>query len=241
MAEPSFRAARQTESIQPPRRTLLRLRRHEPAEVTFSPLAWLKLLMFLHAGETEVGGFGVSAEKRPLYIEDFVTVRQTTSLVTVAFDDTAVADYFDDCIDRGLMPARFARIWIHTHPGQSAQPSTVDEETFERVFGNCDWAMMFIVRRTAGDRCNLPPTNGDFMLLPRQIIALRKIVSKAASRLGFSTVRIERHEHGPCAMATDGRRAVIFQWDEPEANEFPAVEGLSPRPVRRQHSARRPG
>jgi proteasome lid subunit RPN8/RPN11 len=125
-----------------------RRRRKEPATVTFSPLAWLKLLMFLHAGDTEVGGFGISSEKQPLYIEDFVTVKQTVTAMTVAFDDTAVADYFDDCIDKGLTPGRFARIWIHTHPGESAQPSSVDEETFDRVFGDCDWAVMLIVSRT---------------------------------------------------------------------------------------------
>jgi proteasome lid subunit RPN8/RPN11 len=116
--------------------------------VTFSPLAWLKLLMFLHAGDTEVGGFGISAENQPLYIADFVTVKQAVTSVTVAFDDAAVADYFDDCIDRGLTPARFARIWIHTHPGSSPNPSGVDEETFARVFGGCDWAVMLIVSHT---------------------------------------------------------------------------------------------
>ncbi|HZK81207.1 MAG TPA: hypothetical protein VFC46_09080 [Humisphaera sp.] len=71
------------------------------------------------------------------------------------------------------------------------------------------------------------------MLLPKQIIALKKIVSRAAGRFGFSTVRIERHERGPRAMATDGRRAVIFQWDEPEADKYPPIEGLSAKPVRK--------
>ena len=70
------------------------------------------------------------------------------------------------------------------------------------------------------------------MLLPKQIVALGKIVARAAGRLGLSTVRIERHERGPRAMATDGRRAVIFQWDEPEAAKYPAIEGLNPKPVR---------
>jgi hypothetical protein len=146
--EPSFQAARHTDKSQPSRKMSLHPRRREPSTaITFAPLAWLKLLMFLHAGDTEVGGFGISSEKRPLYIEDFVTVKQTVSAVTVAFDDTAVADYFDDCIDRGLTPARFARIWAHTHPGESPDPSSVDEETFHRVFGSCDWAVMLIVSR----------------------------------------------------------------------------------------------
>jgi hypothetical protein len=70
------------------------------------------------------------------------------------------------------------------------------------------------------------------MLLPKQIVALGKIVARHASRFAHSTVRIERSERGPRAMATDGRRAVIFSWDEPEANKYPRIEGLNPAPVR---------
>jgi hypothetical protein len=142
--QPGLHAARQPQRLKFPKHR----RREHPAAVIFSPLAWLKLMLFLHAGDTEVGGFGISAEKQPLYVEDFQTVKQVCTCVTVAFDDTAVADYFDDCIDKGLTPARFARIWAHTHPGESPQPSTVDEETFQRVFGECDWAIMLIVSRT---------------------------------------------------------------------------------------------
>jgi proteasome lid subunit RPN8/RPN11 len=131
-------------------------KRHQPRQsppekatcLTFSPLAWLKLMLFLHAGDTEVGGFGVSSEDDQLYITDFVTVRQHVSAVTVEFEDEAVADYFDHCVDQGLQPDRFARVWLHTHPGWSPDPSSVDEETFARVFGGCDWAIMFIIGRT---------------------------------------------------------------------------------------------
>jgi proteasome lid subunit RPN8/RPN11 len=122
--------------------------RESPQRLTFSPLAWLKLQWFLHAGETEVGGFGVSAEHDPLYVQDFVTVMQRTTAVTVAFDDDAVADLFDALVDAGLPPARFARLWIHTHPGDSPHPSSTDEQTFGRAFGGCDWAVMFILSRT---------------------------------------------------------------------------------------------
>ena len=68
--------------------------------------------------------------------------------MSVEFNDTAVADYFDACVDAGLPPSRFARIWCHTHPGSSADPSGTDELTFARVFGSCDWSVMFIVSRT---------------------------------------------------------------------------------------------
>src|SRR5687768_904185 len=104
-----------------------------PRSLTFAPLAWLKLQYLCHVGDTEVGGFGISHEKDLLYIEDFRTIPQHTTVASVQFLDQAVADYFDQCVDQGLPPARFGRIWLHTHPGSSAQPSQVDEETFARV------------------------------------------------------------------------------------------------------------
>lgn len=116
--------------------------------LTFSPRAWLKLQFLLHAGATEVGAFGLSAEEDLLYVEDVVTVTQRVTVGSVAFDDRAVADHFEACFERGLPPARCGRIWIHTHPGDSAEPSPTDEDTFERVFGTCDWALMFILSRT---------------------------------------------------------------------------------------------
>ncbi len=134
----------------------------------FSPLAWLKLKFFCHAGETEVGGFAVSAEHDPLYVQDFVTVHQHTTVVSVEFDDAAVADHFDDAVDAGLTPARFARIWCHTHPGESPEPSTTDEHTFARVFGACDWSVMFILSRTGRTyaRLGFSAGPGGSVLLP---------------------------------------------------------------------------
>ena len=113
----------------------------------FTPYAWAKLHWFCHHGGTEIGGFGITPADDLLLIEDFVTVHQSASVVHVAFDDDAVADFFDQQVDAGLTPQRFARIWLHTHPGSSPYPSGQDEETFSRVFGSCDWAVMFILAR----------------------------------------------------------------------------------------------
>ena len=116
--------------------------------LTFSPLAWLKLQFLCHAGPTEVAAFGLAAEDDPLYLEDILVVRQRCTPVTVAFDDEAVADLFDSMVDAGIPPGRFARVWLHTHPGASVEPSGTDEDTFHRVFGGCDWAVMAILGRT---------------------------------------------------------------------------------------------
>jgi len=114
----------------------------------FSPTAWSKLLFFRDRGETEIGGFGISASDDLLYIEDLVLVKQDVTVASVAFDDEAVADHFETQVVAGRKPEQFARVWAHTHPGESAEPSVTDEETFHRVFGRCDWAVMFILSRT---------------------------------------------------------------------------------------------
>jgi hypothetical protein len=72
-----------------------------------------------------------------------------------------------------------------------------------------------------------------YVFLPKQILALKRIVAKAAGRYAYSNVRIERTDGGPRAMATDGRRAVVFNWDEPQADKFPPVEGMSSAPAKR--------
>jgi hypothetical protein len=110
-----------------------------------TPYAFAKLVCLRDLGSTEVGAFGISSQEDLLLVEDVVLVQQRCTSVTVLFDDTAVADYFDAQIDQGRQPEEFGRIWIHTHPGNSPAPSCTDEETFERCFGGADWALMFVL------------------------------------------------------------------------------------------------
>ena len=114
-------------------------------QLRFSPAAWAKLLYLRDIGDTEVGGFGISRGEDPFYIDDVRLVGQTCTSVAVVFNDDAVADFFDEQVDTGLRPDQFSRLWIHTHPGECPRPSLTDEETFARVFGSTDWALMFIL------------------------------------------------------------------------------------------------
>ena len=133
----STRLRRQSRQTRHSRRPPLRL----------TPYAWAKLLHLRDLGGTEVGGFGVSSPDNLLLVEDVQLVQQQCTPVTVKFDDSSVADYFDAQVDSGRTPEQFGRIWVHTHPGNSPHPSCTDEETFARCFGSADWAMMFIVAR----------------------------------------------------------------------------------------------
>lgn len=146
-------------------------KKNHPWALRFSPTAWAKLLYFRDKSECEVGGFGITHPDDLLYVLDFITVKQKVTVVSVRFDDAAVADYFEDQVDLGRIPQQFARVWLHTHPGDSPQPSMTDEETFQRVFGNCDFSIMCIIAQGnqsfARIRFNAGP--GGQMTIPVQI------------------------------------------------------------------------
>lgn len=101
-------------------------------------------MWFLHRGGTEVAGFGRYAPDDPLYVTHFDVVAQRATAVSVEFDDYALLDYAEDRLAEGAPP----RLWVHTHPGSSPHPSGTDEATFPRVFGRCDWSVMFICSHT---------------------------------------------------------------------------------------------
>ena len=143
----------------------------ERVTLRFSPTAWAKLLYFRDRSDNEVGGFGISDPDDLLFVREFITVKQEVTCVSVKFDDSAVADFFDAQVDLGRKPEQFARIWLHSHPGDSPEPSAIDEDTFQRVFGNCQWAVLFVVaqdnRIYAKLRFNVGP--GGHVLIPTEI------------------------------------------------------------------------
>ncbi len=83
-----------------------------------------------------------------MYLEDIAVLKQKATSVSTNMDDTALADFTDDMVDAGRKPEQFLRIWLHTHPGSSVDPSHTDEITFREAFGDCDWAIMGILGRT---------------------------------------------------------------------------------------------
>ena len=139
----NLKQAKQRSSLQVEKNT----ERTRKPVLKFSPTAWAKLLYFRDKSDNEVGGFGITEPDDLLCVRDFITVKQKVTPVSVRFDDEAVADFFENQVDLGRKPEQFARVWLHSHPGDSPEPSIIDEETFERVFGGCQWAVMFILAR----------------------------------------------------------------------------------------------
>lgn len=143
---PNSRTRRPTQTSPMPSMWTAPMARTTPT-LRFTPYAWAKLQFLRDLGDTEVGGFGIAPADDLLLVEDFQLVRQQCTPVSVQFQDDAVADFFDQQVDVGRRPQQFGRIWLHTHPGNSAQPSSIDEETFARCFGRADWTVMFILAR----------------------------------------------------------------------------------------------
>jgi proteasome lid subunit RPN8/RPN11 len=151
----------------------------ERLALRFSPTAWAKLLYFRDQSDNEVGGFGITDPDDLIFVREFITVKQEVTPISVRFDDSAVADFFDTQVDLGRKPEQFARIWLHSHPGDSPEPSGIDEDTFERVFGNCEWAVLFVVARDNNTYAklsfNVGP--GGQVLIPTEIDYSRDFVS----------------------------------------------------------------
>lgn len=145
--------------------------KNRPWALRFSPTAWAKLVYFRDQSENEVGGFGITPEDDLLYVQDFITVKQKVTFASVKFADEAVANYFEDQVDLGRKSQQFARIWLHTHPGDCPKPSMTDENTFQRVFDGCDFAIMCIIAQGnqsyAQVRFNVGP--GGQILIPVQV------------------------------------------------------------------------
>jgi hypothetical protein len=98
--------------------------------------------------DNEVGGFGITKSDDLLFVMDLILVRQKVTVVSVSFDDTSVADFFEHQVEQKRKPEQFARIWLHTH--SAIRPiQHDDEETFDRVLANVTGRVMFIWLRTA--------------------------------------------------------------------------------------------
>ena len=125
---------------------------------------------------------------------DIVTLRNSITgglAAEIVADDASVADFFDEQVDRGLMPEQCGRLWLHTHPGDSAEPSWIDEETFARCFGRTDWSVMFIIaeggQHYARLRFNVGPAGAMEVAVEVDTAAVKDCIMRGLSHAGNCT------------------------------------------------------
>lgn len=113
----------------------------------FTRRAFAKLCLIRDREDYEVAAFGVTPWWDPCTVVDLILPKQVCSWGTVEMDDddlVILQDLADQC---GVCNHQFRHLWIHTHPGESAEPSKTDTETFEDHFGEFDFAMMHILSK----------------------------------------------------------------------------------------------
>ena len=62
-------------------------------KLRFSPYAYAKLLWMRDRGNTEVAGYGVTATEDPLFVTDFILVKQECTAASFDFDSEDIVDY----------------------------------------------------------------------------------------------------------------------------------------------------
>lgn len=128
-------------------------------KLRFNTYAWAKLRYLRDKGRTEVGFMAVTLKENPSLVIDVVMPKQINSYAFVEFKEEVLHEFYERMVDDGYDVEEFARIWCHTHPGDSAHPSGQDEETFKKEFGNCHWAIMFILGKTDQTTCRIKYMN----------------------------------------------------------------------------------
>lgn len=130
----------------------------EKGKLLLSPYALAKMRWFCQRDAVEISGFGITDKE--FRIVDFMTTKQTVSGASIDLDILDVGRLWEDLTDQGLTMEQFGRIWLHTHPGNSNTPSSTDEETFHKHFGNCSWNVMAIMGRDGAIRAEIRFTVG---------------------------------------------------------------------------------
>jgi len=115
-------------------------------KLNFTPDTWCQLNYMCKRASTEIGCFAITHPDDRLFVTDLWFPKQECTAATVEFDDESIAEEIDRLSDTHPMDECF-RIWIHTHPGDSPNPSGTDEETFSKVLGHFDWAVMAILAK----------------------------------------------------------------------------------------------
>lgn len=111
--------------------------------IRFSPAAYQKIVYFLQK-DVEVGGFCLTDGD---LVTDFIVVEQESSGATFDFTKEGIEDYLDEMTNLGYTPKECFRIYLHSHPGNSAEPSGPDWENFYKLMGSYPWFCMLIIAK----------------------------------------------------------------------------------------------
>lgn len=179
--------------------------------IRISPHAYQKVAFFTRK-DVEVGGFAITSPEDPSLILDFVVLPQTSSSCEFDFSPDGMQNYLNEMVDAGISPNNCFRMYIHTHPGNSPQPSSVDNEQFDKLMQDYPWFGMIIFAKDLSTYARVKMTQGcgleaeldleidwDVPCEPVDFNELDKIfdekVSRKQTKIKFKTKFIEHDKH----------------------------------------------
>lgn len=183
-------------------------------ELKLTPYAWAKLLWMRDKGGTEVAGYCVTGTNNPLLITDFVLIKQECTIVTFDLDSDDSVEYVERMMDEGLAPWQCMNILAHTHPGDSTDPSSVDEENFEKAFSHPNWAIMLIVGQDGSTYCRLKMNTGPGTLSLLDVVIDYGVTFKGADPEAWGKEYEEKVSRKSFQMTgTEGKRTSLIPDD----------------------------
>jgi hypothetical protein len=120
----------------------------------FNAYAWAKFNYLRDLDESEVFCFGITDPDDPMLVTDLWLPKQEVTSASAEIDEDDLAKRIEDMATRAPISS-FLRIWLHTHPGNSATPSSVDRDTQETIFAGCEWSVMAILAKGGEFHCEL--------------------------------------------------------------------------------------
>ena len=125
----------------------------------FTPSAYQKAMFFLQK-DVEVGAFCITDKDQPNLIIDYIVLKQESTSVSFEFDKDSLENYLNDMVDQDYSPSQCFRIFAHSHPGNSADPSGTDWTTFNQLMGSYPWFGMLIFAKDQSYFAYIKTTQG---------------------------------------------------------------------------------
>lgn len=114
----------------------------------------LKLRAWRDMGDTEVTGFFITEKDNPLTVVDAILAKAKCSMASVDISAESLQDMYLEQSKNGIYPGQLL-IWWHTHPGNSANPSTEDIKTFNELGRDRTTNMMYILAKNDNETMKL--------------------------------------------------------------------------------------
>jgi len=108
------------------------------------PHVMTKLHTWRGWGPSEVTGFFVSSKENVLDIIDAELVRAACSSVSVDITSEELLEFYQRMAEKGIYPSQL-RVWWHTHPKMTADPSHIDFDTFDELNQDRALGVMYIL------------------------------------------------------------------------------------------------